>query len=122
MTRRRLFLPALGLALAVSLAACSGAPAASPSPAPSSDAPLAASPSPAPEGETAVLQGTLNTLDAELDSLIVVDGDGNYCRFNLGDTDAGELEPGDAVMVTYTGQLSDDEEITATVTAIEKVS
>ena len=120
MTRRKLFLPALGLALAVSLAACSGAPAASPSPASSPDAPLAASP--APEAETSVLQGTLNTLDAELDFLIVVDGDGNYCRFNLGDTDAGELEPGDAVMVTYTGQLSDDEEITATVTAIEKVS
>ena len=118
MTRRKLFLPALGLALAVSLAACSGAPAASPSPSP--NAPLAASP--APEAETSVLQGTLNTLDAELDFLIVVDGDGNYCRFNLGDTDAGELESGDAVMVTYTGQLSDDEEITATVTAIEKVS
>lgn len=118
MTRRKLFLPALGLALAVSLAACSAAPAASPSPSP--DAPLAASP--APEEETAVLQGTLNTLDAELGFLIVADGDGNYCRFDLGEADPGELEPGDTVMVTYTGQLSDDEEITATVTAIEKVS
>ena len=118
MTRRRLFLPALGLALAVCLAACSAAPAASPSPSP--NAPLAAPP--APEEETAVLQGTLNTLDAELGFLIVADGDGNYCRFDLGEADPGELEPGDTVMVTYTGQLSDDEEITATVTAIEKVS
>ena len=118
MTRRRLFLPALGLALAVCLAACSGAPAASPSPSP--NAPLASSP--APEEETSVLQGTLNTLDAELGFLIVVDEDGNYCRFDLGETDPGELEPGDAVTVTYTGQLSDSDEITATVTAMEKVS
>ena len=118
MTRRRLFLPALGLALAVSLAACSGAPAASPSPSP--NAPLTASP--APEEETAALQGTLNTLDAGLGFLIVVDEDGNYCRFDLGEADPGELEPGDAVTVTYTGQLSDGDEITATVTAIEKVS
>ena len=118
MTRRRLFLPALGLALAVCLAACSGAPAASPSPSP--NASLASSP--ALEEETSVLQGNLNTLDAELGFLIVVDEDGNYCRFDLGETDPGELEPGDAVTVTYTGQLSDGDEITATVTAIEKVS
>ena len=111
MTRRRLFLPALGLALAVCLAACSAAPDV-----PSSAPPAAPD---AAEEETATCQGTLNTLDTDLDYLVIVDGNGDHLSFDLAGADAGGLEPGDAVTVTYTGTLSaGGGEPTATVVSI----
>ena len=121
MKKRTLLLTAAGLALAVSLAACSNTPAAQ-SPAPPADSPTVESPSAQPEAETAVFQGTLNTVDAGLDYLVAVDDSGNYCRFNLGGVDTSGLEPGDGVTITYTGELSTDDEPTATITAIEKAA
>ena len=116
MSYRNLLLPAVGLVLALGLAAC--APAASPPP--ESSAPVAESPSARPEAETSVQEGTLNTVDTGLDYLALVDQDGNYCRFDLNGVDASGLEPGDLIAVTYTGQLSDGDELTAVVTALEK--
>ena len=123
MQYRKLLLPAVGLGLALALAACSGggAPAGSPSLPPES--PAVESPAAPPEGETSTLQATLNSVDTGLDFLVAVDEAGNYCRFNLGGVDAGDLEPGDNIRITYTGTLSDgDGAPTATITALEKMS
>ena len=120
MLQCRRVLPALALALALSLAACSPAPAGE-SPSLPPETPGAASPSAQPEAETSTLRGTLNTVDTGQDLLVLVDGDGGYCRFDLNGVDAAGLEPGDTVEVTYTGVLSpDSDDLTAVVTALEK--
>lgn len=127
MQYRRLFLAAAGTALALALAACSGTGAPADTPAGQASAPqesaVVETQTPAPEAETHTLEATLNSVDTGLDFLVAVDDNGNYCRFNLGGTDADGLEPGDDIRITYTGTLTDgDGEPTATVTALEKMA
>ena len=74
------------------------------------------------EEETSTIQGTLNSVDSELEYLILV-ADDAYCRFDCSDSgaDLSGLEPGDTVTVTYTGTLDpDSEDVSAKLVSITK--
>lgn len=67
------------------------------------------------------LEGTLNLIDEGLALLVVVNEEGYY-RFDLGQADLSGLQPGDEVVVTYTGPLEpDSDEVTAVAVSVEKV-
>ena len=74
------------------------------------------------EEETSTIQGTLNSVDSDLEYLILV-ADDAYCRFDCSDSgaDLSGLEPGDAVTITYTGTLDpDSEDVSAKLVSITK--
>lgn len=74
-----------------------------------------------PAQEVLTFEGVLNMVDTDLDYLVLVDGDGNFYRFNLNGVSTDGLTPGDKVMASYTGTLSAEEgSITANLTALEK--
>ena len=57
--------------------------------------------------ETAAISGVVNRLD---DYLVLLTDDGEYMVFDFGeDVDPAELEEGDSVTVTYTGELGSED-------------
>lgn len=108
------------LLLAVSLTACSLGNRGADRPENTSAA-VEQSESPAPEILT--LEGTLNLVSEGQGYLVVVDSDGAYCRFLIGETDVTGFQPGDKVEVSYTGVISsgDDDTISAELVSIRQM-
>lgn len=108
------------LLLAVSLTACSLGNKGAGKPE-NTSAVVEQTESPAPEILT--LEGTLNLVDEGQGYLVVVNSDGAYCRFLIGETDITGFQPGDKVEVSYTGTISseDDESISAELVSIRQM-
>ena len=67
-----------------------------------------------------MFEGTVNTLNTELNFLVLATNDGYY-KFNINGTDLTFVEPGDLIKVIYTGTLeADSDDVTADLVTIVK--
>ncbi len=67
-----------------------------------------------------MFEGTVNTINTELD-MIVLATDQGYYKFNINGVDLAYIEPGDFIKVIYTGTLeADSDDVTADLVAIVK--
>lgn len=91
------------LLLAVSLTACS--PAGKTADKPGNTPAVMENQGETQAPETQTMKGTLNLVDDSQGYVVVINEDGDYCRFLVGDVDVTGLQPGDSVTVTYTGTI-----------------
>ncbi len=67
-----------------------------------------------------MFEGTVNTINTELNLLVLATNDGYY-KFNINGTDLTLVEPGDLIKVIYTGTLeADSDDVTADLVTIVK--
>lgn len=72
------------------------------------------------EEKEETFEGTVNTIDTDLDMLVMAKDDGYY-KFNINGVDMANVEPGDFITLIYTGTLeADSDDVTANLVAIVK--